>query len=97
MLEKEMYGIIGYAKKRDAAPLLMDGLRRLEYRGYDSAGICTPTRYGVLTGRYAWRSRLIWQEQSNSLPESEQLIAALAGPAGNPATIQFCKMIYAND
>src|SRR5262245_15232850 len=34
-----MCGIIGYTGERDAAPLLLDGLQRLEYRGYDSAGI----------------------------------------------------------
>jgi glucosamine--fructose-6-phosphate aminotransferase (isomerizing) len=34
-----MCGIIGYAGEREAAPLLLDGLQRLEYRGYDSAGI----------------------------------------------------------
>jgi glucosamine--fructose-6-phosphate aminotransferase (isomerizing) len=34
-----MCGIFGYIGKRDAAPILMEGLHRLEYRGYDSAGI----------------------------------------------------------
>jgi glucosamine--fructose-6-phosphate aminotransferase (isomerizing) len=34
-----MCGIIGYTGHRDAAPLLLEGLRRLEYRGYDSAGV----------------------------------------------------------
>jgi len=34
-----MCGIIGYTGGREAAPLLLDGLQRLEYRGYDSAGI----------------------------------------------------------
>ena len=34
-----MCGIIGYVGAREAKPLLLQGLRRLEYRGYDSAGI----------------------------------------------------------
>ncbi len=34
-----MCGIVGYFGKQDAVPILMNGLKRLEYRGYDSAGI----------------------------------------------------------
>src|SRR2546425_39129 len=36
-----MCGIIGYVGKKAASPILIEGLRRLEYRGYDSAGVCT--------------------------------------------------------
>jgi glucosamine--fructose-6-phosphate aminotransferase (isomerizing) len=36
-----MCGIVGYIGQADAAPILLDGLRRLEYRGYDSAGVAT--------------------------------------------------------
>jgi glucosamine--fructose-6-phosphate aminotransferase (isomerizing) len=36
-----MCGIVGYVGPKEASPLLLEGLRRLEYRGYDSAGIAT--------------------------------------------------------
>jgi glucosamine--fructose-6-phosphate aminotransferase (isomerizing) len=42
-----MCGIIGYIGPRDAAPILVQGLHRLEYRGYDSAGLAV-TRAGKL-------------------------------------------------
>ena len=41
-----MCGIVGYVGPRDAAPILIEGLRRLEYRGYDSAGIAILTDDG---------------------------------------------------
>src|SRR5271155_5685217 len=34
-----MCGIVGYVGSKSAAPIIVDGLRKLEYRGYDSAGI----------------------------------------------------------
>ena len=43
-----MCGIVGYIGPRDAAEFLVVGLRRLEYRGYDSAGIATNTPEGAL-------------------------------------------------
>ena len=34
-----MCGIVGYLGLKDASPIILNGLKRLEYRGYDSAGI----------------------------------------------------------
>ena len=34
-----MCGIVGAAAKRDIVPILIEGLKRLEYRGYDSCGV----------------------------------------------------------
>ncbi len=34
-----MCGIVGYVGSKDPVPVILEGLRRLEYRGYDSAGI----------------------------------------------------------
>lgn len=42
-----MCSIIGYIGPRQAAPLLVDGLKRMEYRGYDSAGVATLTATGI--------------------------------------------------
>jgi glucosamine--fructose-6-phosphate aminotransferase (isomerizing) len=43
-----MCGIVGYTGPREAGPILLEGLRRLEYRGYDSAGIALVDEEGVL-------------------------------------------------
>ena len=45
-----MCGIIGYIGPKDVVPVLIEGLRRLEYRGYDSAGVAV-VRNGVVTFR----------------------------------------------
>jgi len=46
-----MCGIIGVVGRQDAIPLIMDGLRRLEYRGYDSAGVATLVDGGIVRRR----------------------------------------------
>jgi glucosamine--fructose-6-phosphate aminotransferase (isomerizing) len=61
-----MCGIVGYVGRSQAAPILLDGLRRLEYRGYDSAGVAIVNGDHVETrkcaGRIASLATLIGQK-----------------------------------
>src|SRR2546428_323250 len=48
-----MCGIVGYVGSRDAATILLEGLKRLEYRGYDSAGDAVMKALTEVHGSYA--------------------------------------------
>src|ERR671919_1566795 len=50
-----MCGIVGYVGRAEATPILLDGLRRLEYRGYDSAGIAVVNHGHLETRKCAGR------------------------------------------
>ena len=48
-----MCGIVGYIGPKKVVPVIIEGLRKLEYRGYDSAGIAVVTKDGRLEIRRA--------------------------------------------
>src|SRR5260370_37213099 len=50
-----MCGIVGYVGRAEATPILLDGLRRLEYRGYDSAGVSVVDRGYLATRKCSGR------------------------------------------
>ena len=75
-----MCGIVGYIGKKEAAPLLIEGLRRLEYRGYDSAGVCiladgalhVRKQVGRVASRTFWLFFICRQYCSNTRRPAEQ-------------------------
>ena len=56
-----MCGIVGYIGHQQAAPALLEGLAKLEYRGYDSAGICIRTARGLSVCRTTGRLQALRQ------------------------------------
>ncbi len=71
-----MCGIVGYIGERVATPLLMEGLRRLEYRGYDSAGITVAIDGGLETRKAVGKIReLENQLNGDGMPDSSCGIA----------------------
>jgi glucosamine--fructose-6-phosphate aminotransferase (isomerizing) len=64
-----MCGIVGYVGEGDVVPLLIDGLRRLEYRGYDSAGVAIIGAGRLATVRAAGKlDRLVEKLDGNTPP-----------------------------
>jgi glucosamine--fructose-6-phosphate aminotransferase (isomerizing) len=68
-----MCGIVGYVGPRAAQPVIIDGLRRMEYRGYDSAGITVVAGGALHARKKAGKlARLEAELQADPLPESHQ-------------------------
>ena len=58
-----MCGIVGYLGKGEAYPALIKGLKRLEYRGYDSAGVALISNDGALN---VYKAKKKWQISKRS-------------------------------
>ncbi|MFN2257505.1 MAG: glutamine--fructose-6-phosphate aminotransferase, partial [Desulfuromonadaceae bacterium] len=67
-----MCGIVGYIGEQNAADIILDGLKKLEYRGYDSAGIAT-SEHGQLYSVRAKGKLVNLEQQLNKTPLSGSL------------------------
>ena len=63
-----MCGIVGAVAERNIIPVLMEGLRRLEYRGYDSAGLAALDEAGKLDRRRTLGKVAILANLANAMP-----------------------------
>ena len=70
-----MCGIVGYVGPRSARPILMNGLKRLEYRGYDSAGIALLTGTGLMVSRSVGKIKRLEEVLGDNYNDSTHGIA----------------------
>ena len=82
-----MCGIVGYIGSKDVVPVLVDGLRRLEYRGYDSAGVAVVRNGAIDLRRSAGKlSNLESVIVANPIPAEGQCKLDRVDPRGSVVT-----------
>jgi len=72
-----MCGIIGYIGREDAVPIIVDGLKKLEYRGYDSAGIAVFGKNGFDVVKQKGRLAILEERLTERLLENKPLCGRL--------------------
>ncbi|HBX23614.1 MAG TPA: glutamine--fructose-6-phosphate transaminase (isomerizing) [Desulfotomaculum sp.] len=65
-----MCGIVGYLGQRQAAPILLEGLQRLEYRGYDSAGVAVIENNAIRLDKKVGKLVNLREKLNGSMPQS---------------------------
>jgi glucosamine--fructose-6-phosphate aminotransferase (isomerizing) len=68
-------GIVGYVGQRQCLPILIEGLKRLEYRGYDSAGVALVGDEGLCVRKAAGKIRMLEQRLDGTVPPTTTGIA----------------------
>ena len=65
-----MCGIVGYVGRKAAIPILVEGLKKLEYRGYDSAGIAVSDQEGIIVSKSVGKLAALEQELGEEYSQS---------------------------
>lgn len=84
-----MCGIVGYVGQRQAASILVDGLKKLEYRGYDSAGIAVVEGGALHVVRASGKLKNLQAKLGSEHPLASW---ALATPGGPPTAVPRTRM-----
>src|SRR6266700_4580419 len=82
-----MCGIVGYTGPRQAAPLLLEGLKRLEYRGYDSAGIALVADGRIEVHKAAGKIGVLEKQLGRTLPSHTGIAHTRWATHGAPNTV----------
>jgi len=83
-----MCGIVGYVGSQDSLPILLEGLRRLEYRGYDSAGVAILNGQGLIVEKAAGKIAVLEGLLNGSKPRGTLGIAHTRWAThGEPTTV----------
>ena len=83
-----MCGIVGYVGKKPSLDILLSGLKRLEYRGYDSAGYAMQTKNGILIRKCAGRvNELENQDPGEGLKSSTGIAHTRWATHGEPSDL----------
>ncbi len=75
-----MCGIVGYVGEEQVAPILLDGLRRLEYRGYDSAGVAIHRDGDIALERAVGKLRNLEKALTIALSKARSVSVTRVGP-----------------
>ena len=84
-----MCGIVGYVGKRSAQDVLLDGLEKLEYRGYDSAGVALALDGGIRVVKA--KGRLTALRERLAAQQLAQSFCGIGHTRGHPWRTQRCE------
>ena len=81
-----MCGIVAYIGRRQASPILLEGLKRLEYRGYDSAGVAVMEKGKLNVAKAVGRVRNVEDLIEKQGNFTNLVSVRIEGEASEPAT-----------